>query len=73
MKTVTLKLICKECGHTFTHSKSVRGNGDTYKYWAMNNIRQCPKCYSLGKRKSSVDAPVPLRSGNKSSRAKRDL
>ena len=54
MKTVTLKIICRECGHTFTHSKSVRGNGGTYKYWAMNNIRQCPKCYSLGKRKERV-------------------
>jgi hypothetical protein len=64
MKTVSVNLICKECGNAFTHTKSVRGNGDTYKFWAMNNIDQCPKCYAEQKRRERVRWTLQFLSDN---------
>lgn len=64
MKTITLNLKCNECEQTFTHSKKVKGDGASYKFWALNNISQCPKCFAKSKKEERIKWIIQYLSDN---------
>lgn len=55
MKKISIELRCRNCGRTFTHSKTVSGDGNSYKFWALNNVTLCPGCYAEDKRRSRAE------------------
>ena len=64
MKTISINLKCEECGCEFTHTKSVRGNRESYKYWALNHITQCPRCFAKAKKKERLAWTIQYLSDN---------
>lgn len=64
MKVISVNLTCKTCNRTFTHTRSVKGNGNTYKYWAINNITKCPKCFAAEKKQERVTWTLQYLSDN---------
>lgn len=64
MKTISINLICKTCNNTFTHTKSVKGNGSNYKYWAINHIDKCPRCFAAEKRAERLNWTLQYLSDN---------
>ena len=64
MANVSVKLICKNCNSPFTHTKTVKGNGNSYKFWAINNISRCPNCYREEKRREGYRWAIQYLSDN---------
>ncbi len=64
MKTITVNLTCKSCNNTFAHTKSVKGDGKAYIFWAKSNVTQCPRCYAEEKMKERMEWTLQYLSDN---------
>lgn len=56
MPYANVTLTCSCCGKKFNHRHKCLKSGDVESYvvWAMENVTECPECYTIGNRKEEA-------------------
>ncbi len=62
MAKAKAKCRCKYCGAEFIREKTCRNRSEaeSWESWAVDKLRECPKCYSDRRRKEEAEKPLTI-------------